>query len=373
MSRKGMPKKGKGTPSETADTSTVDDTGTPEIFGGVEEHTIGKDEVPIFLTRTDPNFEDREKLAEKLWEQEKDNFVPVTGGDAEEGADREEKSAEAEEAVEAKPEEGKEDEGDAEEDEEAAESEELIVDGEKIVKTKAEIEEAGGKRNLQKILAADKRLEEATLLLRQAQATVQAQLPGQGAASQREPQPVSQEQGQKIKALYEKLRYGDDDEGQEAMQELLQGRTATPVDKQEILQAVEQMFYGYNLAGEKKRIQAVFTTAPDQGGYADIYPEEMGGKSKDPEMWEFFDYKINQLVNAGEPQELATYQKAADAVRKRFGAGTTQQDSLADKRERKRGIDVVQGVKTKTPGTPQVKADTHDDIIKWHQKERGQL
>ena len=57
MSRKGMPKKGKGTPSETADTSTVDDTGTPEIFGGVEEHTIGKDEVPIVLTRTDPNFE----------------------------------------------------------------------------------------------------------------------------------------------------------------------------------------------------------------------------------------------------------------------------------------------------------------------------
>ena len=368
MSR-GMPKKG-STP-ETADSTTV-----PEVFGGIEESTVGKDDVPITIIRSDPNFEDREKLAEKLYEQDKDDLTAVMGEEAEEGEDREPKDTEADETVAGKPEESEEDEGVEEEGETAAEvpdpeSEELTVDGQKIVKTRDEIYEAG-KRALQKDLSADKRLEEATYLLRKAEDR-DAKLPTEGAAQEPKPKPVpTAEQKESIKALFEKWKYGDDDEGQEALQEMLEGAKATQEDKRETLQAVAQLLQRERLNTEAKRIHSVFLAPPDQDGYADIYPTEKGGKCEDPEVWEFFDYKIRQATGSGEPHEMATYRKAADATRKMF-ARTPQQDSLAEKRERKRGIDVVQGVKTKTPGVKQDKEESHADIIKWHQKERGQL
>ena len=377
MSRRGMPNKSKQTPPASEPSTTIP--------GGVVEHTLGKDDVQISITRSDPGFEDREALAEKLWESEKDRHVPITGGDTEgeEGATSEEKDPETEEEVGTKPAEDQEIEGDEEEGTETAEepdseTQELLVDGEKVIKSKAEIAEVGGVRNMQKILAADRRLEqatrerqEATRLLKEIQEAAKAGLPPKGGATQEE-SALSTEQQERIKALGEKWKYGDEEESQEALQQLLaEGRnTATPQLKQEVMQDVVRLLYQQKIAQEARRVHSVFTAAPEDDGYADIYPKEKGGKCEDPEVWEFFDYKINSLVNAGEPQELATYRKAADAVRKRFA--TIPPDALAEKRERKRGIDVVQGVKAKSPAIPKDKTEIHDDIINWHRKDRGQ-
>ena len=377
MTRRGMPNKSKQTPPASEPSTTIP--------GGVVEHTLGKDDVQISITRSDPGFEDREALAEKLWESEKDRHVPITGGDTEgeEGATSEEKDPETEEEVGTKPAEDQEIEGDEEEGTETAEepdseTQELLVDGEKVIKSKAEIAEVGGVRNMQKILAADRRLEqatrerqEATRLLKEIQEAAKAGLPSKGGATQEE-SALSTEQQERIKALSEKWKYGDEEESQEALQQLLaEGRnTATPQLKQEVMQDVVRLLYQQKIAQEARRVHSVFTAAPEDDGYADIYPKEKGGKCEDPEVWEFFDYKINSLVNAGEPQELATYRKAADVVRKRFA--TIPPDALAEKRERKRGIDVVQGVKAKSPAIPKDKTETHDDIINWHRKDRGQ-
>jgi hypothetical protein len=199
-----------------------------------------------------------------------------------------------------------------------------------------------------------------------------ARLPQEGAAQGKQSEPVyTQEQKERVKELFEKWKYGDDDEGQEALRVMLEGRKATPEDKQETLRAVARMLQAERMKTEAERIHAVFLAPPEQDGYADIYPVEKGGKCENPKVWRYFDYAINQAINSGEPQALATYRKAAAEAREMFA--TTSQDALAEKRERKRGIDVVQGVKVKTPGAPVEKEESHADIIKWHQKTRGQL
>jgi len=374
MSRRGMPKKGKNVPMPAHEQGEID------ISGGEKEYTLGKDDVPIVLTRTDPNFDERERLAEELWNREKGEMEglepeeeepkePEVKTDDTDKSDDTDADTEAEEEAEEVEEEDKTVEGDGEKEEDRAEAieeeyETLTIDGQKVQKPKNEIYEAG-KRALQKDLSADKRLEEATRLLKETQATISARLPQDGVAHQRPLQPVpDKEQQAKIKQLYEKLRYGDDDEGEAAMTELLQGRTATP--------QIEEILFGVSRYIERERIRTVFTTPPDKGGYADIYPEEGGGKCTDPEIWEFFDYKVNQMINRGEPNELPTYQKAAEEVRKRFSASSSK-PSLSDKKEKKRGIDVVKGVKTRSPVPETPKEETHEDILNEHRKARGLL
>lgn len=365
-----MPKK-----SKSADASTVE---TPEVFGGIQETTPGKreEDPPIVLTRSDPSFEAREKLAEKLWEEEKENFHVACGPD--EGKPAEEvlgdtedaetpADSETEEEVEAKPAEDQGIEGDGAEADEGTEDEEeyetLVVDGVETKKTAKEVYEAG-KRALQKDMSADKRLEEATALLNEVKAGVMPQLSDQDVAARRQLQPVpNQEQQARIKALYEQLRYGDDEEGEQALREVLGGReSATP--------QMEQIFYGVGLMLEQEKIRTAFVSDPGAGGYSDILPKENGGKCEDPEVWGFFDYKVNQLIQQGEPNALPTYQKAAETVRSRFST-QGRQAGLSEKRDKKRGIDVVKGVKAKTPATPEEKEETHEDILNWHRRNRA--
>lgn len=372
MSRRGMPKKGKQVPMPAHEKGS----NTGVVPGGEQESTIGDNDVPIVLTRTDPNFDERERLAEELWNKEKgelegtgeeeEHTEPEVKTDDTDKSDDTDADTEAKEEAEEVEEEDKTVEGDGKKEEDRAEEieeeyETLTIDGQKVQKPKNEIYEAG-KRALQKDLSADKRLEDATRLLRETQATISARLPD-GVAHQRPLQPVpDKEQQAKIKQLYEKLRYGDDDEGEAAMTELLQGRTATP--------QIEEILYGVSRYIERERIRSVFTTPQDKGGYADIYPEEGGGKCTDPEIWEFFDYKVNQMINRGEPNELPTYQKAADEVRKRFSAFSSK-PSLSDKRDKKRDIDVVKGVKAKSHASEKPREETHKDIINEHLKFRG--
>lgn len=371
---KGMSKSKKSAPkqAEKAETPAQE----ADIPGGEREYTLGKDDAPIILTRTDPNFEARERLAEQLWEREKGN---LTFFGEEEAKEDEESPDQGEEETEDEPEAAEEDTGDVQEEEEAPESGEvdvkaeedeedtLIIDGQQTKKSKKEIYEAG-KRALQKDLSADKRLEEATRLLREAQSTVQAQLSAQDAqAGARNLQPVpTGDQKKRIQDLYEKLRYGSDEEGTDALTEVLGGRTATP--------QLNDILYNVGLYLERDRIRHAFMTPPDEGGYADIYPTEQGGLCEDPEVWDYFDFRVNKALQSGSPNELATYRKAAEAVRQRFAMkADTPKASLEEKKAKKREIDVVKGVKKKAPPVEVEKEETHEDILRWHRKNRGQL
>lgn len=103
------------------------------------------------------------------------------------------------------------------------EEDELKVDGQSVKRKRAEIYEAG-KKALQKESAADRRLEEASRLLREAQ--MRAQASGQSADAQPENQAVQQkavddaERAKRYAEIVNKIRYASDDDAITATREL---------------------------------------------------------------------------------------------------------------------------------------------------------
>lgn len=103
------------------------------------------------------------------------------------------------------------------------EEDELKVDGQSVKRRRAEIYEAG-KKALQKESAADKRLEEASRLLREAQ--IRAQASGQQADAQPQNQAVQQkavddaERAKRYSEIVNKIRYASDEDAVSATREL---------------------------------------------------------------------------------------------------------------------------------------------------------
>ena len=352
----------------------------------MEERTIGNDDAPIVLTRSDPNFEAREKLAEKLWERERQDWAGEEEDQQtdkpEEGIPDDDQKQQDEKEVEADQEEVEAGSGDTAEadSEDAGEAEEaaqadtgdddldtLIVDGQTIHKPRKEVYETG-RRALQKELAADRRLEEAQRLYNDALQAYQTGLPRAGVSSQKAVS--SEEKAKRIEEITSKLIDGDYDQVQTAVTELVEGRdNATPApDMDQIMHGVGQ-YLEYEM--ERRSVVSAFRTPPEQGGYADVVPTELGGQSDSPEVYDFLNWKIAQITQAGAPHSLSTYRKAAEITRKQFGLRDPGRPTLSDKRDKKREIDVVKGVRAKTPVAPKQKEETHEDIIAWHRKQRG--
>jgi len=374
-----------------------DPDSAPEVFGGEQEHTVGKDDAPIIITRSDPNFEAREKLNEALWQREKSEFHVAFEPPKAEGEEEKPEPEEAQEpeqaAEEAEPEEPQEEEEKTEEAEEEAPEEEeeyetLKVYGETIRRPKKEVEENGGVAQYQKKLAAEKQLEEASKERKEIYRMLEefktvmagAQLP-KGAVEVTKPQRVPTEsEKQHINNVIEKLQYGDENERVEAYYELSQGRkNATPEQTEEIANGVLRVLQERQQKAEQEWIERKreeiynsIAKPKEEGGCLDILPPEMGGTCEDPGIYAYFSAKVWELTGAGKPQEPATYIEAAELARKTFGLSPKDsQRSLSEKRQQKREIDVVKGVKAKTPATPKDQEDTHESILNEHRKFRG--
>lgn len=229
----------------------------------------------------------------------------------------------------------------AEEEPEKPRTRVLKVDGQEIERTEEEILEAGI-RALQKESTADKRLEEATRLLREAQNT---QLPRQDVA-QRDQQPSIDAD------LVKKIQYGSEEEAVQAMQQLM-----TTVRDQATQQAAEMT----RKQLEQERLNAI----------ANTFKSEFKEIVEDPYLYGAARNAIERALNDGQPNEYDTYKREAQEVLKRFGRDKT--NGFDEKLERKRSTTQIKSASTKPVVAPKEKPQTAADVIAEIAKARGQM
>jgi len=236
---------------------------------------------------------------------------------------------------------------------------EIIVDGEAKTVPLSDIMDAG-KRTLQKESTADKRLADATELLKGAQSRVAAD-----PAIRRTTDAEIDENARmaeleevdetKVAGLVQKIQYGSEEDAQGALKEVIRlGRSGSASEDQVLARVQGRM--------DMIDIQSRFDAVPEikdgkvvGGGYGDLI--------KDPYLRQMAAAKVDELVAAGEGtyKDFETYQKAGDFVRKwrddLSGATTTTHESptLEEKKGKKRQKDTIQSAGT---GTQEADAET---------------
>jgi hypothetical protein len=258
--------------------------------------------------------------------------------------------------------------------EEPAETEEptdekvkIVVDGEEREVPLSEIKDAGI-RSLQKESAADKRLEEATKLLKEAQ-EVKTQPPEKEPDVEEEDvstepdelKDAEAELAKKRQAHRDAIQYGTDEEVEEAM-----------IAYESALRTVNRIEAGAsrpdatqnNLSVddvvdklEERKVIKKFHLSPEEGGFKDL--------TDDPVLRNACLLKVDELLESGEPGTWETYEKAGNLVREKYVTGPqppetdvettddkpTSTDNLETKLERKREIDNIPAANAKTEST----------------------
>lgn len=287
-----------------------------------------------------------EQIAGNVEEQKKEEFAELV-------PEGEEPEKEAE--PEKEPEQAKEPEADAEkkaEPEKEPEPEErlitLKVDGKEIQVPESKIYEAG-RRTLQKEVAADKRLEEATRLLREAEARTK----------QPSTTDVAQQQQYDAATLAQALSSGDPQLAALAVEELMKGgrQAIQPAD---IFNYVQQ-FTAQEI--EARTAQEKFVT-----DYADIV--------QDPFLLQLAvnleDQRLARVAAGVEPVIPLgeAFKTHGETIRK--WKGTQAPNTLADKQERKATVQTLPSAKAKAPAPETTKPESVADIINDMRKARKQ-
>jgi len=222
----------------------------------------------------------------------------------------------------------------------------IKVDGEEREVLLSEITDAGI-RTLQKEATADKRLEEATRVLKQAQ---ELSLQKQEDADQKEEIiPDEEVDMARIKELTEAIRYGDEDEAAEAQVQLLKmGRgeqTPTIPSEDEIVQKAV-------IAITQNQIKTQFSLPKEKGGFKDLMD--------DAELLYIVSQRVDAKIAGGAPDIWETYQEAGEEVRAKFLPESKKEDSnlskdkdesndgLEKKKKRKKSIDTVKSANEKS-------------------------
>jgi len=213
--------------------------------------------------------------------------------------------------------------------EEEPEMVKVIVDGEEKEVLLSDVMDAG-KRTYQKESAADKRLEEATRLLKEAKE--QAVTSESGAETDL---PDETPELMTPKEMAEAMQYGTAEEAAQAIEQLnSQGRSredaVTPEKIQEIAKkAVED-------TNNSEKIAHKFNSPVDKGGFNDL--------TDDPYLRNMVIEKVNERLKAKEPNTWETYEKAGSEVREWVTglAGGKTEDPFAGKKNKKKTIDNVQ-------------------------------
>lgn len=239
------------------------------------------------------------------------------------------------------------------------EDETLIIDGEQKKVPKSQIYDTG-KRALQKELAADKRLEEASRLKKQAEEMLNE-------ARQKTESPSKTEEGapaktqeerdaafkEKRAALIHAIQYGEEEEASKAIDDLftsLQGTSqAIPEDKikEQVEKALEDRENKRKQEAAEQIRQKFFAPA-DQGGFGDIW---MRGR----EYQDAINKAINKRLENKEPNSWETYEAAGKEVRASFEQKEQPQTEIKldeERRKKKKDTDTVKPAKVKEQ-TPQ--------------------
>lgn len=243
---------------------------------------------------------------------------------------------------------------------------EIVVNGEKRQVPLSQVRDAGI-RALQKESAADKRLEEATRLLKEAKEagrTPEGQAPGSGRPAGPVPEPGPTPGDDSIRRWVEAIQYGTQDQAALAVREMLSrsGSQNAP-DAAAIMRLVDQRY-------EAKRIQDQLMAPPEQGGYNDLMT--------DPDLNVIYVNRINQELAKGTPNDWTLYRTIGEDVRKKWApaAKTETPGAPADfqaKKERKKSVDAVPGVTARQPTNPIPPPETPQDVIREIFRARGQM
>ena len=208
----------------------------------------------------------------------------------------------------------------------------VVVDGEEREVPLSDILDAG-RKTYQKESAADKRLREATELLKRAQSQDRAQAPPTGVREQPDQDDDLGVSDEEIAQIVSDIQYGSSEAATEATKRLLKmsrgqgaapAASVTPDDVERIVK--------YN------EIRTRFTSE-----FKDI--------EKDARLYNMATVRANELLQAGEPDDWSTYEKAGKEIRSWFfgkdSASPNNRDgnvrSLQDKREKKTEIEDVSG------------------------------
>lgn len=264
----------------------------------------------------------------------------------------------------------------------------LIIDGEQKDVSKAKIYDAG-KRALQKELAADKRLEEASKIkketeqilseIRQLKEQLSAK-PKEDVALKEEPKKAPVDAVQRRKWL-DAIRYGEPEEAEQAFAEW------NEFTRQEALEAVKgnESTLAQNIERTieakltAKTIFDRFKSPVDQGGYADL--------ANDPHLFYMANYYANKAIqeDGKDPNSWDTYREAGDYVRawrdnviKQHTSSEKKEsdekpDPLKEKAEKKKTIDFVPSTSARTvtgEKRPEDKTESPQDVIARMRKSR---
>jgi len=239
----------------------------------------------------------------------------------------------------------------------ALEMEKIIVDGQEKEVPISDIIDAG-KRTLQKESAADKRLEEATRLLREAQ----ERIPLPEEKKDEEKSSVEDAKSEKIKELTEAIQYGDEEEAAAAIEEILQTAQSQAISPEAIKNEIREEL---RIEQINEKLQA----PPEDGGFGDL--------REDPNLVALANQAINDAMAEGQPYTWELCKEACQGVRDWVESfkpeSTVQKDELAERRERKKSaIDEVKSANLKNNQNKKPEEQTTSEIIAEIRKVRGQ-
>lgn len=148
----------------------------------------------------------------------------------------------------------------------------LVVDGQEVKRKKSEVYEAG-RRALQKESTADRRLEEATRLLREAEERAKQQpSPSEQDAGKQDQSPSGGPDAIDYKQIVKTIQYGDEDEAAEALQTLIdQGRSSEATQEKPLTRDELTAFLSEKQAFDQA--VAEFQKPPEENGYKDLWDD----------------------------------------------------------------------------------------------------
>jgi hypothetical protein len=326
--------------------------------GVSDEVTEKTDEEKIAGTGHADELENLVVSRETIFEE--DSGVKLVRDD-EESAEEEEKDAETEE-TEVKTE----DNADAEKptDDKKDDKVEIVVNGEKKTVPLSEVKDAGI-RALQKESAADKRLEEATKLLKEAKETKPTEQSSETDAETEtdssSAEDAEKELATKREAYRNAIQYGTDEEVDEALIEYEKAQKASFLADAGASKDATQSNLSVDDVAHELQVREIvkrFHLPKDEGGFKDL--------TDDPVLLHACEMQVDQLIEDGEPGSVwETYQKAGENVRKKYvigsqppetDAATTEEKPTSDKsieakKERKREIDNIPAANARTEST----------------------
>ena len=246
-------------------------------------------------------------------------------------------------------------EDDEPEDEPEEELVKIVVDGEEKEVPLSKILDAG-KRTLQKDSTADKRLEEATRLWREAKEQPSPDV----ALKEQIPDELDLARNEYVKAQ----QYGTEDEVLAAFikyEDVKAAKAQQSVAPQpDIRMVVAEQLTTHDIVNRFKR-------SPEDGGYSDL--------TDVPYLGQAVFNRVNEKMAKGlNGNDWNTYKEAGDEIRSELEAqfGTKEEKTVKDKKDKKRKLDTVKTVTKKTKAPPKDKPETTLSIIDDMKKARGQ-